>query len=743
MPSHNTQYDEVLAPPAPAPSQRSSSGEHQTNLFKVLWRRKWIVLTVMAISLAGAQFYISRVTPQYTSRTRLYVQQTGPRVLNDQQAFISKRESYLYIQSELIRADETLSKVLEKDEIAALPSLQSARPLDLLRGFVRVELDTNLDTLAVNATAPHPEDAAKIATAVVDAYIITQGEQRRNTSTELLKYLTTEKDKQDKFLRDKLAERLEFRTKNGDMWLDDIEKGGTAFKGLTELAAELSKAKLEHIEIKVLDESAQEARDDRQKMRRLIQAEKNSGRLPEIESDLPQLRDDYKRVRVQLRELQSQLGVRHTQVKAAAAKLDQIAKELEDAEKSFIEEFVQVIHQQTTQAVERVNKLQAAFDDQRDQALKVNSKSAAYAMIEADINRIQKLCDALDDRIKELNIAGDAGPLNITIVEGAKPIYEPSEPKRDRAFAMAGVLGMTLGLCCALLIDWMDKRLRTMDQIKRSIKVRVLGGIPRGKRRRAGQHIGRIAEYEPTSPMVESYRAVRTAVHLGMIHGRSGCVLVTSPHSSDGKTVTASNLAITLAQAGHKTLLVDADLRNPMQAAVHDLNNEIGLSNVLTGRASVEEAIQRSTVPGLDIMPSGPPSINPSELFASRIFNELFTLLKQQYDYIVIDSPPVLPVTDACILSVVCDATVLVIRVNKSTQHSVETAVEAMNGVGATNIGIVVNELPRSEGYYGSQRYSLAQTRRLMISAEAAHKNGNGNGPKSPPTKTQHAEVRR
>jgi polysaccharide biosynthesis transport protein len=177
---------------------------------------------------------------------------------------------------------------------------------------------------------------------------------------------------------------------------------------------------------------------------------------------------------------------------------------------------------------------------------------------------------------------------------------------------------------------------------------------------------------------------------------------LTSPEPGDGKTTSASNLAIAIAQTGRSVLLLDADFRKPTQHKNLDVADALGLSGLLAGKASLEQAIQHTGVAGLDILPCGPIPANPSEILNSRQFGELLDELSGRYDHVVLDSPPCNLVADARILGAVCDVTILVLRADKSTRSAGAAARDALGSVGARVLGTIVNDAPRkTQGYYG------------------------------------------
>ena len=220
----------------------------------------------------------------------------------------------------------------------------------------------------------------------------------------------------------------------------------------------------------------------------------------------------------------------------------------------------------------------------------------------------------------------------------------------------------------------------------------------------AGQTIvarGQKVRLKPKSIAAEAYRTVRTAVFFGVPKGEAKTILVTSPAPGDGKSTLASNLAIAMAQAGQKTLIIDADFRKPMQHNIFELENSVGLSSVFSGTNIVDEAIRSSLVKGLDILSCGPEVPNPSEILNSNSFVNVLKELSEEYDRIIIDSPPVGPVADSQILAAVCDITLLVLRAEKSTRRQSQHARDSLVSVGGRLLGAIVNDVPRKRSQYG------------------------------------------
>jgi capsular exopolysaccharide synthesis family protein len=352
--------------------------------------------------------------------------------------------------------------------------------------------------------------------------------------------------------------------------------------------------------------------------------------------------------------------------------------------------------------------LQRLYEEHSERYMRQNSKAGQLQQMLTELEQKQEFARRLTDRIRELETSV-AGRKLIQIDEVDPPQVSefPTWPQTNRILAVAIVAGVLLGAGLALLRDRLDGRLRSVEEIQTIIGLPILGVVPAMSGRRTAVARAMTVHLDPRSTVAESYRTIRTAVYFGANGTACKTLLITSPEPGDGKTTSASNLAIAIAQTGRSVLLLDADFRKPTQHKNLDIKDAVGLSSVLAGREPLERAIQRTGVEGLDILPCGPIPANPSEILNSREFGELIDALASRYDHIIFDSPPVNAVTDARILAAVCDATILVLRADKSTRKAGEHARNALLSVGARLLGAIVNDAPRRKGYevYGGGYY--------------------------------------
>jgi capsular exopolysaccharide synthesis family protein len=374
----------------------------------------------------------------------------------------------------------------------------------------------------------------------------------------------------------------------------------------------------------------------------------------------------------------------------------------------------------------------------KGEALQASDKQLRIQALMLDETELKAQQEPLQRRINELQIDVDRQRqiTPVAIVEHGEVSEKPSFPKKTNTLALAGILGVVLGSALALLRDKMDTRLRTIEEVQGIVGLPILGVVPRMPGRRTAVARAMAVHLDPRSEVAEAYRTIRTAVYFsGQGAGnRAKTLLVTSPEPGDGKTTSASNLAIAIAQTGRNILLLDADFRKPTQHKNLDVKDTVGLSSVLAGIETLERAIQRTGVEGLDILPCGPIPENPSEILNSQEFGELIDRLALKYDHILFDSPPANLVTDARILGAVCDATILVLRAEKSTRKAAEHARNALLNVGANLLGLIVNDVPRGKGYevYGGSYYGTPEMRTPRRNSQTEYGNGNGTQIPSP-----------
>ncbi len=675
----------------------------QQSLLQVVWRRHKLVGLVVLLCLVAGFIYIQKATPIYTSESRLYVEQSGPKIISEQEGLMTQSKNYLYTQSALLTSTPILAAVVANPAIARLHTFAEVdNPIAFLKKKISAQVGKKDDIITVSFDSPWPQEAAQIVNAVVDSYVTFNANTKRTTATKVLNILKKAKELRDKDLKAKYKAILDFKMKNPAMSLEN-NQGNIMIQNLSKLLDALTDARIETINARANYEVAKLMVNDPAQMQQLMEMQRGNGVYVSMNQEETQLRTEMSQLQLQLVNLRQtkKLTKNHPMVKALESQIQDIKNQLTDIVKKKSKAYLEVAHQEWLSAKQRQDELQKAADAQQKEAQKLNVKVAEYDIMQSDLTRTEKLCDSLDDRIKNLNVTENAGALNISILEVAHPADKPSKPQKARIMAMALVLGIMLGIGLALLLDWTDQRLRSADEITAIMGVPVLGTVPSMKGAVDITERGQKVAKEPASAIAEAYKTIRTAVYFGVPAGEAKTVLITSPSAGDGKSTMATNLALAMAQAGQKCVVIDCDFRKPMLHQIFECKQKPGLSDVLSGQAKLDDVLRDSSEANLKLIPSGPVPVNPSELLNSKACMELIKELAERFDRVIIDSPPVMPVTDARILGALCDITLLVLRADKSTRKASQQARDGLLSVGANILGVVVNDVHPRKGYYG------------------------------------------
>jgi succinoglycan biosynthesis transport protein ExoP len=381
---------------------------------------------------------------------------------------------------------------------------------------------------------------------------------------------------------------------------------------------------------------------------------------------------------------------------------------------------------------------------QYQQSVASHSLATAEAQVSSQVSSIEKQVKALrgnttspeatallnqeavlKEQLAQMQVSGSVDTGDVALVTPAQAPVSPSSPKPAQDALLGLVAGLVLGLAVAFLRDSFDDRLTSKEATEHAGGAPVLTMTPAvpSWRRQAPMVV---TVTEPASPAAESYRSLRTSLQFARQERQLRALLVTSPGVGEGKTSTLANLGVVFAQAGERVLLVSCDLRRPRIGAFFGLDEQAGLTSVMLDEQTLEEAIL--PVPGIDrlsLLPAGPVPPNPAELLGSARVRDIFTRLRDQYDLILIDSPPVLPVTDAAILSRNADATLMLAAAGQTRRSDLHRAVEKLGQAGITILGTVLNKTTRQTGqYYGSSYTYEAYGAGAHATTQGGHPNG-------------------
>ncbi|HEX3352460.1 MAG TPA: polysaccharide biosynthesis tyrosine autokinase [Terriglobales bacterium] len=428
------------------------------------------------------------------------------------------------------------------------------------------------------------------------------------------------------------------------------------------------------------------------------------------------------KMREQQADLKIQVAQLTTQFGNSYPKVMQLNNQLKEVDAQLQTEMTKVVSRVRSgylASLQHESMLRAALDKQKQEANQLNESAIEYSLLKRDVESYRTLYEGLMEKLKEAGVTAGLKSNNIRNVDKARVPTYPSEPNVPRNLAFALALGMTTGIGLAFLLEGIDNTVRTPEQAQAISALPSLGMIPMGSKnsveaaaRRltvasSREAVELVTQARPQSQMAESYRALRTSLLLTSLGAPPKVILITSALPQEGKTTTSINTAIVLAQKGTRVLLIDADLRRPSIHKTLGMGPKTGLSNVLTGSANLQQAVVRSTiVPTLFVLPAGTPPPNPAELLASSNMKDILAELREEYDHIIVDTPPTLSVTDAVVMSTRADAVVLVIRSGQTTKQALRRSRDILVQVNARVAGVLLNAVDlNSPDYYYYYEY--------------------------------------
>lgn len=457
-----------------------SNGETgNENLLEILLRQRWVVITVTLVFLLGGIIYLMNAVPIYTSKSGVYVEQTGPKLMSEYEGTITHSKNYLNTQGEVIKSTPILAKVVEDPQIQNFRTFENVdNPVTYLKENLLVDIGKKDDIITVSFDSPYPEEAALMVNKVVNEYINYQSTQKRSTVSEVLRLLQKEKVKRDQELSEKFEGLLEFTRVNGVTAFEN-QGNNIVMRRLSTLSDALTKAELETISAKADLEAAEKMSMDPEKLKYLAMSN-TSGTVAAITNN------EEREIRSNIRELQQKLEETrhlctndHPLVTELVAQIEQLESYLNLGAEEFADAYIEVLRQKYETCIQREEELYASFDTQQEEAQSFGLKATEYSVLQSELERTERLCEILDGRIKELNVTEEAGALNINILEVAQVEDKPSKPEKAKVLMMSLMAGLLLGCGTALGRDWFDYRLRSVEEISAMLGVPVLGVVPK------------------------------------------------------------------------------------------------------------------------------------------------------------------------------------------------------------------------------------------------------------------------
>jgi capsular exopolysaccharide synthesis family protein len=723
------------------PSQLETEGSSFNRHFWRALRKHWPVVVGLtaAVSLV-VTFYTLREKKIYRSGATLMIDPSPPRPLGKEVQTVVEMGTGSYwgnveyyetqfriIQSRRMAEDVVRSMGLNRDGafLQNLPSGSTALPMetsveaaaDRLRNRIRVEPIKSSRLVTVSVSDADPVRAQRIVTALVGSFIDQNVENvitSTNSATDWLGgqlgKLKDELEKGELALHDYRMEKSLLSVSIDDqtnMLREEMTKFNDA---LTQV-----KIRLEHISAR---------REALQKIDETNLMDFPSTDLLE-DHFLEGLRSNYASAKRDREALLAQgKGDSHPEVKAAKAmeeaNRDALMAQVKNVRGALDNDFVALKSEAAG--------LFALFETAKRRALDLNMAEIEYKRLLRTKNNTEKLYSMVLDRTKESELTGLMKFNNIRVVDSALIPGTPESPRVGTTIAFGTVCGLLLGLAFAVSRELLDRSIKAPDDIERDLGITFLGLLPiigskgsassyyRRRHRKHGPPLERnaiktlaelVVHNEPTSGIAEAARAIRTNILFMAPDNPFRRLLVTSAGPAEGKTTVACCIAVAMAQAGQRVLLMDCDLRRPRIHRIFGHSNDVGVTGALLNRSELDSALRATEIPNLTILTSGPIPPNPAELLHSDAFARLLTDLQERFDRIVLDSSPAVPVTDAIVASRLVDGTVVVVRAFQTTRDLARRAVRALRGVDSRIVGSVLNAVDlERRGYDYYQYYS-------------------------------------
>jgi len=489
------------------------------SLMVVVWRNRWIMLIIQVVALAAAAVYLAKATPIYTSTSRVYVEQSGPKVFTEaEQGVMTQSKNYLHTQVELLKSSPIIVQVLEDPSIGRMKTFTACdNPVAYLKKNLRAGVGRKDDIISVSFDSAYPHEAARLVNAVVVAYSAYHENRKRSTSAEVLRILQLENASRLEELAAKRQAMTDFKQENRALAFES-DRGNIVLERLTTLSAELTQAQLAAIASETTYRHAKQMLDDPAKLKQFVDVQRAKRMHTSVDAQ-------YEELVARLRELELRLAANRVRelkagrpaVTALEGQFISLQAQLDARNGEFAQAQLAWAEQEYLAAQDKEDQIAKHYDEQCQQAFELSGQVDQYEMMRLDWEQTKMLCDALSHRIKELRVTDNVGALNISILEVARPADKPSKPQKARILAIAQMLGLLLAGGLALLRDCLDQRLRSAEEAGAVLGTPVLGVVPSMSRRLGIVGRGQRVHRDSSSPEAEAYRTIRTALFLGKL----------------------------------------------------------------------------------------------------------------------------------------------------------------------------------------------------------------------------------
>lgn len=668
------------------------------NRYRNLLRRRWwvVVLVVgIAVSIQAALLWFQPLT--FVSAGRMMV--SGKLNVPDGAAYSEEMANYLGTQAAMMQSGTVINNATAR--VAAQKPDLVQQPVSL-----SVSIIPRTTIFILNAVGSDAQYTQAFLQACMDEFVNWKKQLRSNTSDSTLANLTEEILRLETDLAKAEGELIAYQSTNNVVVQE--EQGNTAGRFWTSLTQRLAEKQSAYdlLSSVTLDMNLQ-AQEEAAATNAAAAGPTGANPKPQapqlgVGSSYYTAKQTIARQKVELAELSRYLREKHPKIVALKKEIanneallgvyrEQGREQLENTKQSLLVE---------------IQNLQRDVKTWEAKVLEISGKMAAYQRLKANVMRNQAMKERMLNTVKQLDVSKEISPEGIVVMEKASPAVS-QKPAFQRGLAIAGFVGLVIGLGLLLLLDRLDDRLNSYTELEQSFDETVLGQIPREKVAKKRRAVSLLQPDDPRHSFVEAYRNLRSSLLYLSVEGeRPRILLVTSSIPNDGKSMTAANLAITLASAGSQVLLVDADLRKGVLDGRFGVPSEPGLSEVLTKGARWAEAIQATQVPNLFLLPRGESTHKSAELFLSQGMSVFMKEVAEKYDYVLFDTAPVMAADDVTSLAPRVDGVIFVIRAEHTSARVARSALDLLYQRQTRVCGVVFNGVrTRTGDYYYYYKY--------------------------------------
>ncbi|MBZ4650002.1 polysaccharide biosynthesis tyrosine autokinase [Thermosipho sp. (in: thermotogales)] len=682
------------------------------DIFHIFRKRFWVFFVTFILTVAFVVIYLIYATPIYEASATLKIEPQSQGSITDLfSSQITSSRPDISTEVELIKSRSNIETVVDELNLVSYfkntnPEITKNDVISIVSKMISISPVKDTKIVKISVQSPDPILATSIANKLAQVYNELLKSLSKNEYTVKRQFIESQIPKLESELKEAEDNLRKFKEENNVFVLDEEAKNILSL--MLNYDSQINSYLLQKQENKATIEALNEML--KKVDEKIVSSEtittnpivnQLKSQLVEYRIELAGLSNTYSENDPKIVELKQKISETEKILKDEVAKI--VTSQVQSINPAYQELYTQLIESQYKAEVydSIIESLKILRDTYQKKMSKLPLLEQKLLELERDIKVKESLYTLLLEKLEETKIA-EAGVIGTAnIIDKAIVPEKPVKPNKKLTLAIGGVLGIFLGILLVFVVEYADKSIKDEEEVKRIARGSViLGRVPRFELKKGQDKPELIVLNSPTSPQAESIKLVATNINYS-ITPEPKVIEITSPDPSEGKTLTAANLAISYAQNGIKTLLLDLDMRKPRVEKVLGLERfNIGIVNHILKDVPVERIIQ-NYMENLDVIPVGPIPPNPSSLLTSKKFVDLFNKLKEQYEKIIIDLPPVLAAADALIISKYTDGLVLVVRAGGTLKHSLKIALENIKTSSANLLGLVINDInEKSSNYY-------------------------------------------